>query len=84
MWKSQTNKGFFEKEKDVNIETSVLGNELLKRQDITIQDIKECFVKELDYSDEVLEESEIQIKYSESKSSLEWSDLKNASNNYNL
>ena len=27
---------------------------------------------------------EIQIKYSESKSSLEWSDLKNASNNYNL
>lgn len=28
--------------------------------------------------------SEIQIKYSESKSTLEWSDLKNASSNYNL
>ena len=50
-------------EKDVNIETSVLGNELLKRQDITIYDIKEGFNDLLDYSKEVLEESEIQIKY---------------------
>ena len=49
--------------KDVNIETSILGSELLKRQDITIYDIKEGFNDELNYSDEVLEESEIQIKY---------------------
>ncbi len=50
-------------EKGIHIETSILGNELLKRQDITIYDIKEGFKEELDYEKEVLEESEIQIKY---------------------
>ena len=51
------------KEKEINIETSILGSELLKRQDITIYDIKEMFENELSFTDEVLEESEIQIKY---------------------
>ena len=50
-------------EKDINIDTSILGSELLKRQDINIYDIKEWFKNELDYSNEVLEETEIQIKY---------------------
>ena len=49
--------------KDINIETSILANELLKRQDITIKDLQDYFKEELKYSDEVLEESEIQIKY---------------------
>ena len=37
-------------EKDINIETSILGSELLKRQDITIYDIKEdkIIIKTLD------------------------------------
>jgi tRNA uridine 5-carboxymethylaminomethyl modification enzyme len=50
-------------EKGINIETSILGSELLKRQDITISDIKENFENELEFSEEVLEETEIQIKY---------------------
>ena len=49
-------------EKGVNIETSVNGEELLKRQDVTIYDIKEYYT-DLSYSDDVLEEAEIQIKY---------------------
>lgn len=51
------------KNKDISVETSILGSELLKRQDITIYDIKEMFDSELDFSKEVLEETEIQIKY---------------------
>lgn len=50
-------------EKDINIETSIMANELLKRQDINIYDIKDYFTNELNYSNEVLEEGEIQIKY---------------------
>ena len=50
-------------DKDISIETSILGSELLKRQDITIYDIKDMFGNELDFSKEVLEETEIQIKY---------------------
>ena len=50
-------------EKDINIETSILGSELLKRQDINIYDLKEGFEEILYFSKEVLEESEIQIKY---------------------
>ena len=50
-------------EKDINIETSILGSELLKRQDITIYDIKEDFEEFLNFDKYVLEESEIQIKY---------------------
>lgn len=54
---------YLRNEKEINIETSILGSELLKRQDININDIKKFFEKELDFSDDVLEESEIQIKY---------------------
>jgi len=49
-------------QRDVNIETSVSAGELLKRQDVNINDIKEYY-KEIDYDDKVLEEVEIQIKY---------------------
>ena len=54
---------YLKSEKEINIETSILGNELLKRQDIDIYDIKTFFENELDFSYEVLEETEIQIKY---------------------
>ena len=50
------------KEKDINIETSVMGDELLKRQNVSIYDIKE-FYPTMDYDDSALEEVEIQIKY---------------------
>ena len=50
-------------EKEINIETSILGNELLKRQDITVKDLQQFFVENLNYSNDVLEEAEIQIKY---------------------
>ena len=49
-------------EKSVNIETSIMANDLLKRQDVNILDIKEYYT-ELDYDEKVLEEVEIQIKY---------------------
>jgi len=49
-------------EKNINIETSIMANELLKRQDVTIYDIKE-FAETLDYDNEILDEVEIQIKY---------------------
>lgn len=48
--------------KDINIETSLSGIELLKRQNINIFEIKELF-NSLNYSDDVLEEVEIQVKY---------------------
>ena len=49
--------------KAINVETSILAGELLKRQDVSIVDIKEGFKDCLNYSDEVLQEAEIQIKY---------------------
>lgn len=80
-------------EKDVNIETSILGSELIKRSNINIYDVKEGFAEELNYSDEVLEESEIQIKYAgyivkqqkeaESFKKMEYMKL-DASTDYNL
>ena len=79
-------------EKDIYIETSVTGEELLKRQNSSIHDIKE-FYKELDYDDEVLEEAEIQIRYAgyiakqekENLSFKKMEDVKlDANINYNL
>ena len=50
------------KEKDVNIDTSVMADELLKRQSVSILDMKDYY-NELNYDNKVLEEVEIQIKY---------------------
>lgn len=49
-------------EKNINIETSVTASELLKRQDVNINEIKEL-INSLNYENDILEEAEIQIKY---------------------
>ncbi len=48
--------------KNIFIETSVTADELLKRQDVNILEIKEL-LNSLNYDKEVLEEVQIQIKY---------------------
>ena len=49
-------------EKGIHIETSISASELLKRQNVNIYYIKDYF-DSLSYSDEILDEVEIQIKY---------------------
>ena len=53
---------WLKEEMDESIENSLSYYELLKRPNITYKDIKK-FSDKLDYTDEVLEETEIQIKY---------------------
>ncbi len=78
--------------REINIETSVTADELLKRQSVSINDIKNYY-KEIDYDDVVLEEVEIQIKYAgyiakqlkEAQGFKKMEDVKLDSNiNYNL
>ena len=58
----EVSKALYE-ERDISVETSILGSELLKRPDVSIDDLRRYFSEALAYSSDVLEEAEIQIKY---------------------